>query len=112
VALMAGTALVAGPVGRLADRSRRRAVMAAIGDPAHGAGRKITRFRSISMNSKSLSKPKKTTKPATQMSSPGQDFNANFCIENSPESTAEKEAAELAKVSKKTMQDAVQPLAV
>jgi hypothetical protein len=31
---MAGTALVAGPVGRLADRSRRRAVMAAIGDPA------------------------------------------------------------------------------
>jgi hypothetical protein len=34
VALMAGTALVAGPVGRLADRSRRRAVMAAIGDPA------------------------------------------------------------------------------
>ena len=33
MALMAGTALVAGPVGRLADRSRRRAVMAAMGDP-------------------------------------------------------------------------------
>jgi hypothetical protein len=55
---MAGTALVAGPVGRFADRSRRRAVMAAIGDPANGAGRKITRFGS-SMNSRSLLRPTK-----------------------------------------------------
>ncbi len=65
------------------------------------------------MNLKSLLMP---TRPVTKIS------KANIRLENSPtESTAEKEAtesakiveaAELAKVSKKTMQDAVQSLAV